>query len=229
MSGNICIIPARGGSKRVPRKNIKLFYGKPIIAYSIEAAIKINLFDEVMVSTDDEEIANIAQQYGAKVPFFRSSQNSNDFATTLDVINEVINEYRLRNIFYENVCCIYPTAPLIKLKDLFDGYEILTKNNNIDVVYPITSFTYPILRSLVIDDNGNIKMRWPEFERSRSQDLPAAYHDSGQWYWYSSRSLKSGTFNNSKPIILDSLSVQDIDNEEDWTLAELKYKILNKQ
>jgi len=225
---NLAIIPARGGSKRIPRKNIKHFLGKPIISYSIEIAKKSGLFDEIMVSTDNEDIAEIAIKYGAKVPFYRSTLNSNDFATTLEVIKEVFNEYILRNTFFENVCCIYPTAPLLKVEDLTNGYETLTKNNNIDVVYPITSFSYPILRSLIIDDDGNIKMKWPEYEKTRSQDLPAAYHDCGQWYWYSSRSLRSETFNNIKPIILDGLSVQDIDNEEDWKLAELKYKMLNK-
>jgi N-acylneuraminate cytidylyltransferase len=226
---NLAIIPARGGSKRIPRKNIKHFLGKPIISYSIEIAKKSGLFDEVMVSTDDKDIADIAINYGAKVPFYRSALNSNDFATTLDVIKEVFNEYFLRSTFFENVCCIYPTAPLIKLEDLTNGYDILKKNSNIDVVYPITSFSYPILRSLIIDDYGNIKMKWPEYEKTRSQDLAAAYHDCGQWYWYSSRSLTSGNFNNIKPIILDGLSVQDIDNEEDWKLAELKYKMLNKK
>ncbi len=224
---NLAIIPARGGSKRIPRKNIKDFFGKPIIAYSIEAALKSELFDQVMVSTDDIEIAEVAIKYGAKVPFYRSQENSNDFATTLDVIDEVVKEYALRNKSFINICCIYPTAPLIQVKDIANGYEILSKNREIDVVYPITTFSYPILRSLILDEHGNVKMRWPEFEKTRSQDLQVAYHDCGQWYWYSSESLTKRNFSSIKPVILDGFHVQDIDNEEDWNLAEIKYKINN--
>ncbi len=224
---NICIIPARGGSKRIPKKNIKLFLGKPIISYSIELALKSNLFDEIMVSTDDDEIAEIAIKNGAVVPFYRSSKNSNDFATTLDVIDEVVKEYASINKSFKNICCIYPTAPLIQIKDLVNGYEILSKNREIDVVYPITTFSYPILRSVILDKLGNIKMRWPEFEKTRSQDLQVAYHDCGQWYWHSSESLTKRNFSIIKPVILDGLHVQDIDNEEDWNFAELKYKIIN--
>ena len=225
---NLAIIPARGGSKRIPRKNIKEFLGKPIIAYSIDIALKSGLFDEIMVSTDDKEIAEVAIKFGAKLPFYRSQENSNDYATTMDVIQEVINEYKKINKTFENVCCIYPTAPLLQLNDLVNGFQMLQKDKN-DIVYPITKFSYPILRSLIIDDSGNIKMKWPEYSTSRSQDLETAYHDCGQWYWYSNESLNSGIFNNIKPIILDGFRVQDIDNEEDWNLAELKYKILNKK
>ena len=225
---NLAIIPARGGSKRIPRKNIKNFLGKPIIAYSIDIAQKSGLFDEIMVSTDDKEIAEVAFKYGAKIPFYRSKKNSDDYATTMDVIHEVINEYKKNNKTFENVCCIYPTAPLLQLNDLVNGYQMLQKDKN-DIVYPITTFSYPILRSLIIDDSGNIKMKWPEYSTSRSQDLETAYHDCGQWYWYSNESLNSGIFNNIKPVILDGFRVQDIDNEEDWNLAELKYKILNKK
>jgi pseudaminic acid cytidylyltransferase len=224
---NLAIIPARGGSKRIPRKNIKFFLGKPIIAYSIEVAIKSGLFDEIMVSTDDNEIAKVGMTYGAKIPFYRSALNSNDFATTMDVIDEVLNEYSSRDKYFENVCCIYPTAPLINVDDLLNGYEILTKNKEIDVVYPITNFSYPILRSLIIEEHGNVKMKWPEYQKTRSQDLQPAYHDCGQWYWYSMESLNKRDFSIIKPIILDGFRVQDIDNEEDWKLAEMKYKFNN--
>ena len=225
---NLAIIPARGGSKRIPRKNIKEFLGKPIIAYSIEIAINSKLFEEVIVSTDDEEIAEVAFKYGAKVPFYRSKKNSDDFATTLEVIQEVRIEYINRNKVFENICCIYPTAPLIKLEDLNNGYLKLIDNIDIDVVYPITSFSYPILRSLILDEQGNVKMKWPEYAKTRSQDLIPAYHDSGQWYWYSNKSLLNDEYNVIKPIILNEMSVQDIDNENDWLLAEQKYKLLNK-
>ena len=224
---NLAIIPARGGSKRIPRKNIKEFLGKPIIAYSIQAALESNLFEEVMVSTDDIEIAEVGIAYGAKVPFYRSVLNSNDFATTLDVIDEVVKEYASRNKSFENICCIYPTAPLIQVKDLVNGYEILSKNKQIDIVYPITTFSYPILRSVILDEEGNIKMRWPEFEKTRSQDLEPAYHDCGQWYCHSIESLTKRNFSIIKPLILDGFHVQDIDNEEDWNFAEIKYKINN--
>ena len=225
---NLAIIPARGGSKRIPRKNIKEFLGKPIIAYSIEIAINSKLFEEIIVSTDNEEIAEVALKYGAKVPFYRSKKNSDDFATTLDVIQEVRIEYTNRNKVFKNICCIYPTAPLIKLKDLNNGYLKLIDNIEIDVVYPITSFSYPILRGLIIDDSGNVKMKWPEYAKNRSQDLMPTYHDCGQWYWYSNKSLLNDEYNVIKPIILNEMSVQDIDNENDWLLAELKYKLLNK-
>jgi N-acylneuraminate cytidylyltransferase len=223
---NLAIIPARGGSKRIPRKNIKDFLGKPIISYSIEIALNSNLFNQVMVSTDDEEIAETAIKYGATVPFFRSKLNSNDYSTTMDVVQEVRMEYLAREICFDNICCIYPTAPLIKINDLIDGYNLLLKNNN-DIVYPITEFSYPILRSLFIDKEGDVKMKWPEFENTRSQDLDKFYHDCGQWYWYTNISLQKNNFIKKQPIILENSLVQDIDNYNDWKLAELKYRIYN--
>ena len=223
---NLAIIPARGGSKRIPRKNIKLFLGKPIISYSIDIALKTKLFDEVMVSTDDMEIAQIAREYGAVVPFFRSEKNANDYATTMDVVQEVKNEYLSKGKEFEHICCIYPTAPLINMNDLIDGYNLLINNHN-DIVYPITPFSYPILRSLIIDYEGYIKMKWPEFANTRSQDLEKFYHDCGQWYWYKKNALDKNIFDKIKPIIIDNIYVQDIDNEEDWKIAEIKYRINN--
>jgi pseudaminic acid cytidylyltransferase len=223
---NICIIPARGGSKRIPKKNIKLFLGKPIISYSIELALKSNLFDEIMVSTDNDEIAEIAIKSGANIPFFRSSQNSDDFATTLDVIQEVRLEYLKLNKIFDNVCCIYPTAPLVNISDLVKGYDLI-KMKLYDVVYPITEFSYPILRSVIIDSVGNIKMKWPEYSNSRSQDLEKHFHDCGQWYWYNNSGLMNNRFENIKPVIIDNIGVQDIDNLNDWKLTEMKYKIIN--
>jgi pseudaminic acid cytidylyltransferase len=223
---NICIIPARGGSKRIPKKNIKNFLGKPIISYSIDLALNSNIFDHIMVSTDDEEIAEIAIKHGASVPFFRSLKNSDDYATTLDVIQEVRLEYLSRNKIFDNLCCIYPTAPLIKITDLIEGYKLLMINNN-DIVYPITPFSYPILRSVILDKDGNLSMKWPEFANSRSQDLEKFYHDCGQWYWYRNSALANNSFINTKSIVIDNIGVQDIDNYDDWKIAEMKYQISN--
>lgn len=226
--GNIAIIPARGGSKRIPRKNIKKFLGKPIIAYSIEEALKSGLFEEVMVSTDDNEIANIAIEIGATVPFLRSFINSNDFATTADVLLEVINKYSENGAVYENICCLYPTAPFISTLRLIEGFELL-KMDVVDSVFPITSFDYSIWRSLKENANGYLSFNWSEFEDTRSQDLATAFHDAGQWYWIKTDSLfkyKKIITPYSKGIVLNSLEVQDIDNIHDWKIAELKYAYL---
>lgn len=222
---NICIIPARGGSKRIPRKNIKEFLGKPIIAYSIEAALKSGLFDEVMVSTDDEEIAAIAKQYGASVPFMRSEATANDFASSDDVLVEVLNEYLKRGKVFDNMCCIYATAPLISSNDLAEALQLMN-NSKFDCVYPVVEFSYPIWRCLDVAEDGSMKRHWPEFEYSRSQDLPKEYHDSGTFYWYK---LKDNTLQSGKigAIIVPEDRVQDIDTETDWKLAEMKYKLLN--
>lgn len=176
---NIAIIPARGGSKRIPRKNIKPFMGKPIIAYSIEAALQSGLFDEVMVSTDDEEIAEIACKYGAQVPFMRSAEMSNDYAGTADVILEVLRMYKEQGREFETVCCIYSTAPFVTPERLREAYGKM--NSEIDSVFTCVAYSYPIQRSLHIVD-GKIGMVYPEYESSRSQDLETIYHDAGQFY-----------------------------------------------
>ena len=224
---NLCIIPARGGSKRIPRKNIKSFLGKPIIAYSIEAALKSNLFNEVMVSTDDKEIADLALNYGANIPFFRSSKNSDDFATTVDVILEVINEYKTLDKFFDNICCVYPTAPFTTEYKLRDAYNKLEKEN-LDTVFPIMPFGYPIQRSLKIE-NDKVVFFSPEYEKSRSQDLEQAYHDAGQFYFLKEKEflLNKTIFSaNAGGIIISEMEAQDIDNESDWKLAELKYELI---
>ncbi|OFX85991.1 MAG: pseudaminic acid cytidylyltransferase [Bacteroidetes bacterium GWF2_33_16] len=226
---NLAIIPARGGSKRIPRKNIKLFLGKPIIAYSIETALQSRLFDEVMVSTDDEEIAEVALQFGAKVPFLRSKETSSDYATTLDVVNEVLTRYQneLKSVF-EYVCCIYPTAPLINGTTLQEGLNLLI-NNQFDSVLPAVPFSYPVWRGLERTDTGQTKMIWPEYLNSRSQDLKKVYHDAGQWYWIKSNNIKESLFTeNTGAIILDQTVVQDIDTLSDWKLAEMKYKLMHE-
>jgi N-acylneuraminate cytidylyltransferase len=232
--GNLCIIPARGGSKRIPRKNIKDFLGKPIIAYSIEAALKSNLFDEVMVSTDDEEIAKVAIQYGAKVPFIRSKKNADDFATTVDVLSEVLNEYKILGESFKNVCCIYPTAPFVTPEVLKEGYNKLI-TDNFDSIFSVLRFSFPIQRALKIE-KGKVVMFYPEFMESRSQDLEPSFHDAGQFYWFKSTLVKEQKklwTNNTGEIEINELSAQDIDNKADWKLAELKYKfnlnLINKQ
>lgn len=225
---NIAIITARGGSKRIPGKNIRNFLGKPIIAYSIETAISSGLFSEVMVSTDDKEIAAIAQQYGASVPFMRSTQNSGDYAGTDDVLLEVLNQLKEIGKECDTACCIYPTAPFINIGSLQTGYDLLKANDH-DSVFPVCAFSYPVQRSLKINDKGRVVMNWPENENKRSQELPALYHDAGQFYWVNTERFlanKKLYTDNSGTIILDALHVQDIDNEMDWTLAEIKYALI---
>jgi pseudaminic acid cytidylyltransferase len=225
----LAIIPARGGSKRIPRKNIKAFCGKPIIQYSIEAALKSRYFDEVMVSTDDSEIREVAIQTGANVPFLRSSGNANDFATTADVIAEVLNEYSKLGVYFDYACCIYPTAPFVTPEKLRQGYDLMIANN-FDVVFPVCAFSFPILRSLIVDPDGQVRMNWPENQLKRSQDLKNSFHDTGQFYWFNVED-----FNNQKSLltprtgalVVSELETQDIDNDVDWALAEMKYKLLS--
>ena len=227
MSKSVAIITARGGSKRIPRKNIKNFCGQPIIKYSIDAALKAGCFDEVMVSTDDEEIAEIARKFGAKVPFVRSQKNSDDYSTTADVIKEVILEYQKLGQDYEYLCCIYPTAPFVTSNLLSNSIKKLIETDA-DCVLPIVKYSYPIQRSLKIA-NGKAVMNWPENYLKRSQDLEPIYHDSGQFYSMKSSSLLEQMVlfaKNTIPVIIPETEVQDIDNEEDWKIAEIKYKML---
>ena len=224
---NICIIPARGGSKRIPRKNIKNFLGKPIIAYSIEAALESNLFDEVMVSTDDIEIAEIAENYGAKVPFMRSTENANDFATTFQVIEEVLLAYKKRGLVFTEACCLYPCAPFVTAEKLKEAH---LKLDGFETVFPVVKYGFPIQRALSTNEKDQVQYINPEFELTRSQDLKPSYHDAGQFYWFHIGALlknKSLMSNKTGAIILSELEVQDIDNEIDWKLAELKYKLLH--
>lgn len=227
MENNICIIPARGGSKRIPRKNIKYFLGKPIIAYSIKAALESGLFSEVMVSTDDKEIAEIAINYGAKVPFYRSEETSNDYATTLEVLCEVSERYELRNQFFDNVCCIYPTAPFVTSRKLNDAMELLI-SSQYDSIVPIVKYSFPIQRSFILDNLSKVNYKFPENKKTRSQDLEDTYHDCGQFYFMRRRVLDTDSIVTMKTggIVCSELEVQDIDNEIDWKLAELKYELL---
>lgn len=227
MSNSVAIITARGGSKRIPRKNIRDFLGNPIIKYSIDAALGAGCFDEVMVSTDDEEIAGVAKSFGAKVPFMRSAENSNDFAGTAEVIKEVVLEYRSHGKVFDFLCCIYPTAPFVNHEKLRSAM-LLLKETGADCVLPVVAYSYPIQRSLKIED-GSVLMLWPENYSSRSQDLMPVYHDSGQFYCMKASSLLEQMKLFAKytvPIVIPESEVQDIDNEEDWRIAEMKYRIL---
>jgi N-acylneuraminate cytidylyltransferase len=226
---NICIIPARGGSKRIPRKNIKAFLGKPIIAYSIEAALASKLFDVVMVSTDDAEIAEIAKSYGAEVPFFRSKENSNDFATTFQVLEEVVQRYTGKGLCFKHVCCLYPCAPFVTAEILKRAYVQLDKEKG-KSIFPIVEYPYPIQRALKIEANS-LEFNEVENENIRTQDLPKRYHDSGMFYLMETEIIlkKLDVVGNScRALVLENLETQDIDSLSDWKLAELKYKILNK-
>jgi N-acylneuraminate cytidylyltransferase len=226
----VAIITARGGSKRIPRKNIKPFVGKPIIAYSIEAACQAGIFDEVMVSTDDEEIAAVARQYGASVPFMRSEKTSDDYATTADVINEVVSAYRQKGEEFTYACCIYPTAPFVTAEKLQKSFRLLTESGA-DSVLPITRFSFPIWRSFK-KEGDKVSYNWPEHSLKRSQDLPPAFHDCGQFYF-----LHLPVFIASPKLVTDNTigfevpesEVQDIDNEEDWKIAEIKFGFLQQK
>lgn len=225
----IAIIPARGGSKRIHRKNIKQFIDKPIIAYSIDKALQCGLFDKVLVSTDDEEIAAVAKEYGATVPFLRSNETSGDYADTISVLIEVLGCLKQNNEEYDYGCCIYPTSPLLKIETLQNAFNIL-QEKDCDTVFPYVKYSYPVQRSLTKAKNGKIQMNWPENYYSRSQDLPTVFHDAGQFYWFKCAYMLPGAklfSDNSYGVELDDIEVQDIDNLTDWNLAEMKYKLLN--
>ncbi len=223
---NIAIIPARGGSKRIPRKNIKPFMGKPIIAYSIEAALESGLFDEVMVSTDDEEIAAVAKQYGAVVPFMRSDKTSNDFAPLADVVDEVLEYYKNEGKTFDCFCCILATAPFIKAEDLIQANARLTKTN-FDTIRPVVRFDYPIQRAFKMSEEQEVSFFYPQYVNSRSQDLEPAYHDAGLFYF--GRCSKGLHDDNKKGgIVISPERCQDIDDENDWRIAEFKYRLINE-
>lgn len=224
---SIAIITARGGSKRIPQKNIKEFCGKPIIAYSIEAALESKIFDEVMVSTDSEEIADVARKYGATVPFLRSEKNANDFADTTDVLLEVIDEYKKRGIEYDELCCIYPTAPFVTSRKLIEAYKILMQED-VNNVIPMVTFSFPPQRGMTKKDKY-IEPACPEFINCRSQDLEEIYHDCGQFYWLKTNEFRDNPnflCNKTVPYFVPETEVQDIDNESDWILAEIKYRYM---
>jgi pseudaminic acid cytidylyltransferase len=222
----LCVIPARGGSKRIPKKNIKLFAGKPIIAYSIVAAIKSKCFDTIVVSTDDEEIAEVAHRYGAETPFVRPSSLSDDYVGTIPVVKHAIEWFSEKKKNFEFVCCIYPTAPFISSDDIVTGMELLSESNN-NYVFSVTNYAFPIQRAIRILNSKQVEMFQPKKFNTRSQDLEEAYHDAGQFYWGKASAWKNEIPVFSKtsiPIILPRYRVQDIDTPEDWLYAELMYK-----
>lgn len=222
---NLAIIPARGGSKRIPRKNVKPFLGKPMLAYPIEAALATGLFDEVMVSTDDEEIAEVARQYGASAPFMRSAETANDYATLADVLHEVLNKYEELGKVFDNMCCILATSPMLQSEDISNGFNTLI-NSDFSTIVPIVEFSYPILRSFKLYENNAIDYNWPEYAKSRSQDLPKSYHDSGTFYWHKINLWCTGKITRGGVVVSEE-TVQDIDTEQDWKMAEIKYKLMN--
>ena len=227
---NICVIPARGGSKRIPRKNIKEFNGKPIIAYSIEAALKSNCFSQVIVSTDDDEISEVAKKYGALVPFVRPDELSNDYAGTISVIKHAIEWMENNNNYIESVCCLYATAPFIQSKIISKAYQQL-KDSNSDYCFSVTSFSFPIQRAIKIVQGDKVDMFYPQHFMDRSQDLEDSYHDAGQFYWGIPQAFLDNEdifSEKSIPVILPRYLVQDIDTLEDWHRAELMYKALDE-
>ena len=222
------IITARGGSKRIPRKNIKEFCGRPILAYSIDAALQSGVFDVVMVSTDDEEIAETARRYGAEVPFFRSRETAGDYASTTDVLTEVLAEYQKQGQEFGLLCGIYPTAPFLKPETLKKAMTLLAESGA-DAVQPVVRFSFPPQRGVCIRE-GEVRFLWPEYRNARSQDLEPYYHDVGQFYCLNAKSFlsqKTLVMERTLPFILPELEVQDIDTEEDWKIAELKYRLLH--
>lgn len=223
---SIAIITARGGSKRIPRKNIREFCGKPILAYSIQAARECGLFDRVMVSTDDEEIAETARRYGAEVPFRRSEEAAGDFATTSSVLLEVLGEYEKRGECFDTLCCVYPTAPFVTAERLRQAVSLL-EESGADSVLPVVRFSFPPQRCVVMQE-GRLQFKWPEYAQTRSQDLEPFYHDAGQFYCLRVKSFleqRALVMDHTVPLILPEMEIQDIDTEEDWELAQVKYRM----
>ena len=225
---NAAIIPARGGSKRIPRKNVKEFAGRPMIAWPITAALESGVFDKVVVSTDSDEIARTAEKWGAEVPFMRPEELSDDHTPTAPVLVHAVECLREQGVEVENGCCIYATAPFVRSEYLREGLETLTEKN-VTTVFSVTSFAFPIFRSLKINEFGALEMFWPEHAMTRSQDLPEAYHDAGQFYWFNCRKFLAEPklyAVDSLPVVLPRHLVQDIDTPEDWVTAENMFRAL---
>lgn len=225
---NVAIIPARGGSKRIPHKNIRPFCGRPMIAWPIEAAIRSGLFQRVIVSTDDPEIADVARREGVEAPFVRPPELANDHAETLPVVRHAVNWLAEGGCPVTYACCIYATAPFLRAEDLRDARGLM-EDRNLDFVFAITRFGFPIQRALKLGERNSISMFWPEHELTRSQDLPAAYHDAAQFYWGTARAwmtLERIYSANCRGYVLPEERAQDIDTESDWRAAELKFRFL---
>jgi len=228
MGLSICVIPARGGSKRIPRKNIRPFRGKPIIAWSIEAAQCAGCFDRILVSTDDEEIAAVAASHSAEVPYLRPQHLADDQATTQAVVLHALHWYEQQGQPVAAVCCLYPTAPFVQPGDLVEACELLGQAPPLSFVFPATSYPFPIQRAIRIESSGRSSMFQPEHFNTRSQDLEEAYHDAGQFYWArpSAWAKNDNIFEDGLPLLLPRWRVQDIDTEEDWQRAELLHRLL---
>lgn len=230
MPSSVCIITARGGSKRIPRKNVREFCGKPMLAYSVETAVASGIFDVVMVSTDDDEIADVARKYGAEVPFMRSEATSNDYATTADVLREVLSDYGKCGDEFDTMCCLYPTAPFVQVSELKEASAMIEAGAS--SVIPVTSFDFPPLRGFRVGEDGSLEYAFPEFAQTRSQDLPEMVHDCGRFYFAKAASFhETGGFitNNTRFLRIPSRLVQDIDTPEDWELAEQKYRAMTQE
>lgn len=228
MPSSFCIIPARGGSKRIPRKNIRLFRGQPMIAWSINAALASGRFDQVLVSTDDAEIATIARGFGALVPFLRPPSLADEFVGTTDVIAHVIEQLLRAGESPSVVCCLYATAPFVRPQDLEAGYNFWHDSGSARPVFSAGTYPFPVQRAFVISSDGGAEMLQPDLYTSRSQDLPKTYHDAGQFYWANVQQwLARPQFSNGcLPLVLPRWRVQDIDTEEDWRHAELLHQLL---
>lgn len=228
----LAVIPARGGSKRIPRKNIKTFHGQPMLAWSIQAAIDSGCFDEVWVSTDDEEIAAVAQAYGAKVPFLRPAHLSDDFATTADVMSHAVEEFgKLNHALPDYICCLYATAPFVTKADLVQGLEKIKNNSNLNYVFSATTYPFPIQRAIKLNADDTVEMFSPQYFNSRSQDLEEAWHDAGQFYWGTAEAWlnKAMIFSTQSRVVeLPRFRVQDIDTQEDWDRAEWLFKAIQQ-
>lgn len=224
----LAVIPARGGSKRIPRKNIRPFHGKPMIAHSIAAAKASGQFDRIVVSTDDAEVADVAKQYGADVPFLRPDDLSGDTAGTVEVIQHAVRYFADKGEVFEHVCCLYATAPFVTADDIAKALVLLESRADIDYVFPVTTFAYPIQRALRMDETQQVLMLQPQHQSTRSQDLEEAYHDVGQFYWGTADAYLNGRAiigANSKAIVIPRQRAQDIDTEEDWRFAEMLFQI----
>lgn len=226
----LCVIPARGGSKRIPRKNIKAFCGKPMIGYSIEAALQSNCFDQVVVSTDDKEVAEMAKSFGASVPFMRPEELANDYAGTIPVIKHAIEWFEEQGEPPSEVCCLYATAPFVQAGVIQRAHEQLQKTQA-EYCFTVTSFAFPIQRAIKLTEESRVEMFYPEHFSTRSQDLEEAYHDAGQFYWGKATAFKQQKplfSGDASPYILPRHLVQDIDTVEDWKRAELMYQVLKQ-
>ena len=227
----LAIIPARGGSKRIPRKNIKMFCGKPMIAWSIEAALQSACFDQVIVSTDDAEIADVARQWGASVPFMRPAELSDDHTGTIPVIRHAIEWFNGQGKALEQACCLYATAPFVRAEDLHRGLEIL-EGNDCNYAFSVTSYGFPIQRAIRLNGQGRVEMFSPEHFNTRSQDLEEAFHDAGQFYWGRAEAWLQGRMifsPDSLPVLLPRYRVQDIDTPEDWVRAQWLFQAMQAE